>query len=384
MKKALLSTVAALLILFYFALRPGVEKTRNRVLTAPPYSASQAAQTLHSSLIIVDLHADSLLWDRDLLNRANRGHLDIPRLIEGNVGIQVFDAITKIPRDLNMNRNDDRSDSITALAMMEGWPPNTWNSLKQRALYQANRLTGMAGRSDGRFVVIKTVSDLDAYLKRREQDREITAGIIGLEGAHALEGKLVNLDAFYEAGFRIISPTHFFDTEMGGSSSGVHKGGLTPLGRELVRRLEAKHILLDLSHASPATIEDATAIATKPVIVSHTGVKGTCNNVRNLSDEEIRAIAKTGGVIGIGYWDTAVCGNDGDAIARAVRYAANVAGVEHVGIGSDFDGSTTVPFDSSGLVKLTEALLRQGFSESEVRMIMGGNAVRVFRQTLPQ
>ena len=95
-------------------------------------------------------------------------------------------------------------------------------------------------------------------------------------------------------------------------------------------------------------------------MISHTGVKGTCNNNRNLSDDELRAVARTGGVIGIGYWETATCGSDAAAIARAIRYAANVVGVEHVGLGSDFDGATIEPFDTTGLVKITEALLAQG------------------------
>jgi len=98
-------------------------------------------------------------------------------------------------------------------------------------------------------------------------------------------------------------------------------------------------------------ISDVLEISTRPVVVSHTGVKGTCNNARNLSDEQLKGIAKTGGIIGIGYWETAVCGRDAKAIARAIRYTANVAGVDHVALGSDFDGAVTEPFDTTGLVK---------------------------------
>ena len=142
-------------------------------------------------------------------------------------------------------------------------------------------------------------------------------------------------------------------------------------------------MILDLAHASPRTIADALAIATRPVVVSHTGVKGTCNNRRNLSDNELRGIARTGGVVGIGYWAEAVCGTDSAAIARAVRYAVNVAGIDHVGLGSDFDGAIAAPFDTTGLVLVTEALLAQGFSDEEIAKIMGGNAIRVLLQSLP-
>jgi microsomal dipeptidase-like Zn-dependent dipeptidase len=147
--------------------------------------------------------------------------------------------------------------------------------------------------------------------------------------------------------------------------------------------MEAKKMLIDLAHSSPATLHDVTAMATRPVIVSHTGVKGTCNNPRNLSDDELRAVARTGGVIGIGLWDTATCGVDASATARAIRYAVNVVGIDHVALGSDFDGAVTTPFDSSGWPLVTDALLQEGFSEKEIRQIMGENAVRVLMQTLP-
>src|SRR5260221_11166058 len=136
-----------------------------------------------------------------------------------------------------------------------------------------------------------------------------------------------------KAGYRVVCLTHFFDNELGGSAHGVAKGGLTPFGREAVRRLEQRRILVDLAHASPRTIEDVLAMATRPVVVSHTGVRGTCDNTRNLSDEQLRGVAHTGGVGGIGYWETAACGTDARAIARAIRYAVQIAGVEHVAPG---------------------------------------------------
>jgi microsomal dipeptidase-like Zn-dependent dipeptidase len=199
-----------------------------------------------------------------------------------------------------------------------------------------------------------------------------------------LEGKLENLDVLYAAGFRMMSPTHFTDTDIAGSASGQRKAGLTDLGREWVRSMQAKSMLIDLAHASPATLRDVTAIATKPVIVSHTGVKGTCNNNRNLSDDELRAVARTGGVVGIGYWETAVCGRDVLAVARAIQYTAGVVGVEHVALGSDFDGATTMPFDVTGVPLVTDALRKAGLSEHDVGLIMGENVVRVLSQSLPE
>jgi microsomal dipeptidase-like Zn-dependent dipeptidase len=179
-----------------------------------------------------------------------------------------------------------------------------------------------------------------------------------------------------------MSLTHFFDDEFAGSSAGVKKGGLTPLGHELVRQMNARGMIIDLAHSSPQTIRDVLAESKRPVIYSHGGLQGNCNNRRNLSDEEARGIARSGGIIGIGFWPMAVCGKDATAIARAIRYAVQIAGIEHVGLGSDFDGSVTVPFDAAHLNELTEALLQEGFGATEVRAVMGGNALRFFSENL--
>ncbi|MFZ3265116.1 MAG: membrane dipeptidase [Terriglobales bacterium] len=143
-------------------------------------------------------------------------------------------------------------------------------------------------------------------------------------------------------------------------------------------------IATESTHASPQTIEDVLAIATGPVVIPHTGVKGTCDNNRNLTDEQIRAVAAKGGLIGIGYWDTATCGTDARAIVRAMRYVFDRVGVEHVALGSDFDGAVTEPFDTTGLVEIADAMLNAGYSEQEIRLIMGENAARFLLENLPE
>jgi membrane dipeptidase len=387
-KKVLIALTVILVIavtLVFFVLPAQLEKRLNVTINPPPYRASERAVELHKQLLICDLHADSLLWDRDLMERGTRGHVDIPRLIEGGVALQAFTVVTKTPYvwKMNIERNDDSSDNITLVALMDRCPTATWSSLTQRALYQARKLHDVAARSNGKFVIINTSADLLSYLERRSREPGITAGFLGIEGAHALDGKLENIDALFDAGFRMMAPTHFFDNDIGGSAHGVEKGGLTEKGKEMVRRMEAKKMTVDLAHASAKTIDDVLAIATRPVVVSHTGVKGTCDNQRNLSDEHLKGIARTGGVVGIGYWDTAVCGKDAKAIAKAVRYTANLIGVEHVGLGSDFDGAIAAPFDTTGLVQITDALIAEGFSDDEIKMIMGGNSLRLLIQNLP-
>jgi len=361
-----------------------VEERQNKIVAKPPYKALERAALLFKQLQVADLHADSLLWGRDLLEHSSYGQVDIPRLSDGNVTLQVFSLPTKSPHGLNIESNDDKTDDIFRLALVERWPRDTWNSLTARALLQAKRLHQFADASHGNFIVIESAADLTAYLERRRAHPTLTAGLLSIEGAHALDGKLENLDTLYRAGYRMMSPSHFFDNDIGGSAAGVQKIGLTDKGREWVRQMETRHMIVDLAHASPRTIEDVLAVATRPVVVSHTGVKGTCNNNRNLTDDQIRGVAAKGGLIGIGYWDTAVCGTDARAIVKAMRYVSDRVGVEHVALGSDFDGAVTTPFDTTGLVEIVEAMLDAGYSESDIRLIMGGNALNFLQQNLPE
>jgi membrane dipeptidase len=384
--KRFLRIVAVLLLIFlgvFFLLVPTLVESRLNLVAGVGPAPSPEARALHRNLRIADLHADSLLWGRNLLKRGTRGQVDVPRLIEGNVALETFTAVTKSPRGLNYVRNDASSDTIIWLALSQRWPPNTWNSLTQRALYLARRFQEMVKNSGGRLVPIRTASDLKNYLTKREQDKNMTAGLLGIEGAHALDGKIENLDVLFDAGYRYISLTHFFDDEFAGSSAGVKKGGLTPLGRQLIERMNEKRVIIDLAHTSPQTIRDVLAITKRPVIFSHGGLRGSCNNQRNLSDEEARGIARTGGIIGVGFWDTAVCGNDARSIARSIRYAVSVVGIEHVALGSDFDGAVAVPFDAARFAELTDALLQEGFRPEEIRAVMGENTFRFLLENLP-
>ena len=217
---------------------------------------------------------------------------------------------------------------------------------------------------------------------RRERPG-ITAGLLAIEGAHALDDDPANVEVVADAGFRMMSPSHFFDNAFGGSAHGIAKGGLTEAGREMVRRMEARGMLVDVSHASAATIDDVVEMAVRPVVSSHTGVRGVADNARNLDDAQLRAIAATGGLVGIGFWPTA-CGGEGtDAIVRSIRYAVDIAGIDHVALGSDWDGAVRVPFDAAGTVQLTDGLLAQNFDEQAMRVIMAGNALRVLGAALP-
>ena len=219
----------------------------------------------------------------------------------------------------------------------------------------------------------------------------MTAGLLAIEGAHALDGDPANVEVVADAGFRMMSPSHFFDNEFGGSAHGVAKGGLTAAGGEMVRAWRR----VGCSSTSPtrreATIDDVLGMAARPVVASHTGVRGVADNARNLTDDQLRGIAATGGVVGIGFWPTACGGDDVAAIARSIRYAVGVAGVDHVGLGSDFDGAVPEPFDATGLVLLTDALLDAGLDDDDDREghgrqrppVIGRRPARLGRPHLP-
>ena len=367
-----------------FAVVPGmVDRRMNKVVPAAHVTVSDSARALHRTLLVADMHADELLWGRDPLARADHGHVDVPRLTDGNVALQVFSVVTKTPKNQNYDHNTAETDNITLLAIAQRWPMSTWTSLRARALYQASRLTDAVAQSDGALVLITDRASLGAFLASRDAKPDKHAALLAIEGLHALDGKLESVDTLYAHGFRMLGLTHFFDNEVAASAHGVTHGGLTPLGRQVVERMEALHILVDLAHASPQTVHEVLAMAKRPIVVSHTGVAATCPGPRNLTDDQLKAISANGGVIGIGYWDAAVCTLGAVSIAKAIRHAVDVAGIEHVALGSDFDGATSTPFATDGLVEITQALLDQHFSHDDIAKIMGGNVFRLLGESLP-
>ncbi len=373
---------AALLLLGGCFAASRVDRSFNAV-TQEPATVSERAAALHRELLTADLHADSLLWNRPIEGPNDAGHVDLARMRAGNHALQAFTIVSKVPADINIDSTGDQGDLISVLAMAQGWPTPTWSSLVSRTLYQAGKLQAAADASDGKFVIIRTRADLAAFLDRRKAEPDLIAGFLGIEGAHALEGNLSNLDVFYDAGVRMVAPTHFFDNDIGGSAHGKKKGGLTPLGRAWVKRMDEKKMIIDLAHASAPVLDEVLRLTRRPIFISHTGVKGTCENNRNLSDDQLRAIARNGGVIGIAFFKLATCGEDVAAVVRAMRHTVDVVGVDHVALGSDFDGMVSTPFDAANFAMLTDALLAEGFTEDDVRKIMGGNVVRLLAALLP-
>ncbi len=388
MMKKVIAIAAAVIItlaLFFFLAAPRLSDfLANGVYSSKTPAVSAQARELYATLLVADLHCDALMWDRDLLIRNGRGHVDIPRLIEGSVALQTFSIVSKTPAGIfSWDNVRDENDLMTPLVIAQLWPPRTWTSPLERALYQAEKMRGFAARSNGSCALITSRDSLAQYLARRKADPRVTAALLSIEGAQVLEGDPGRVETLFRAGFRMMSPTHFFDNEMGGSAHGVEKGGLTEKGKRMIALMQQTGMIVDLTHASPKTIDDVLAVSKRPVIVSHTGVRGACDTVRNLSDRHIGAIARAGGVIGITYFGYAVCGESVGNIARSFRYARDRAGAAHLALGSDFDGAVSQPFDTTGLALLVDALLKEGFTPEEIRLVMGGNVFRLLGELLP-
>lgn len=355
----------------------------NKVTGPQPPAVSPRAAALHRTLDIADMHADTLLWSRNFLDRADRGQVDLPRLEDGNVALQVLSSVTKTPRHMNYDHNSSDTDNITALTIMQRQPPATWGSLLERSFWHAAKAQRAEAASGGKLAIIRTRMELMTLIAARHKGTKATGILLSVEGLHDLEGKFDNLDLLYRAGFRMAGLTHFFDNELAGSMHGISKGGLTPFGVRVVKAMEQKGMIVDIAHCSHKCVADVLAIATKPVVSSHGGVQAVCNVNRNLTDDEVRGVARTGGIVGIGYWEAAVCDTSAASIARSIKHVRDLVGIDHVGLGSDFDGAVATRFDTTRLDAITQALIDAGFSDEDIGKVMGGNVIRLLEEHLP-
>jgi len=380
--------IGAILILAYLAIRvispPMLEKSLNKILAYPAVEISADTQRLHDGLLIMDWHADTLLWSRDFLDASDYGQVDLPRLQKGGMNIQMLTTVTKSPSGQNYAENAaDAPDSITLLAVTQGWPIATWTSLFERALYQAQKLEDVVARSEGRVRFIKSKADLAAHNDNSgAEDGNGLAVLLGAEGAHALEGDLANIDRMFAAGFRMIGLLHFFDNEIGGSLHGTSKAGLTDFGRAAVKRFDELGIIIDLAHASEAVAREVTALSNRPQVVSHTGLKGNCDSQRNFPDSLMQTIAAKGGLIAVGFWKAAVCDPTPTGIAAAITYGIGLVGADHIALGSDWDGSVEA-ISADALAEITQALVAAGVTDANIAKVMGANSVKFLQAWLP-
>ncbi len=332
----------------------------------PP--VSQEAEALHRDCLVVDLHCDTMLSQAlvglDPMKRHKHPlplsplmlHADLPRLQEGGIGCVALGVVV----------NPLRRRSA---------PWSVWRYLE--------RLKGWQDRAPDRVRVVSTADDVLAA--RREGKLAIFAG---LEGAHGLGGRLDELPAMRSAGLRYVGLAHFTKNQAVRPAFGWGADPETPLsdyGRELVDELVQRRIVIDLAHINRRGFFEVCERARVPMYVSHTGVQGAHRSWRNIDDDQIRAVAKHGGVVGIIFTQQYLGGGllgSISAVAAHVAHVISVVGEDHVALGTDVDGFVLLPRDFpdvSAMPRVTESLLRAGLSETAVRKTLGLNALRVLR-----
>jgi membrane dipeptidase len=324
------------------------------------------AAALHRTAYVADAHADSLLWNRDLRVRQRKGHVDFVRLREGGVRLQAFTVVT---------RGFPLLGGFSPFAAWHGWPLAAVVGPWARAQFQIARLHAFCADATARARVVTSRAELDAA------EREgVLACVLGIEGGHALEGRVARVAELAKQGVRFLGLTHLASNRLGGASTpGMRARGLSPFGAEVVSAMGALGLAVDVAHASPRLLEALLLQKEASVFCSHTGVQGATQTWRNLPDDALRSIANRGGVVGILFGTVYLGGHELADVARHLEHAVKVAGEDAVCLGSDFDGFVQLPHgmrDVSDLPRLTEVLLARGHPWPRVEKLLGQNLRR--------
>jgi len=367
---------------------------------------AERAKKLHFSSIVLDTHDDTtqrfFSTDFDIAKRNADGSIDIPRMREGGMNAIFF--------------------SIWIDGRIMG-PPAV-----QKALDQIDAVHENVRRNSKDMAFCRTADDV-----RRAHAQGKIAALMGVEGGHMIGNDIRVVRIFGDLGVRYMTLSHFYNDEWADSSTDkpAHNG-LTDYGKEIVREMNRQGIMVDISHVSDKTFYDALEISKAPLIASHSSCRALCNHVRDMSDDMIKALAAKGGVIQINYEMSFIdqaykdasdklsggvvaifdrlkkeCGDNEDCIGKKmaemqrqavaegklphvsweriidhIDHAVKLVGSDHVGLGSDFDGASMPEGmeDASKLPKITEALMRKGYSDDDIRKILGGNVLRVMEQ----
>ena len=359
------------------------------------------ARRISAEAIGIDSHIDTiqhvLVDGVDLANRLPNGMVDFPRLREGGMKAPFF-----------------------AL-----WVPVYYKGAEavRRTLDLRDAMQGVLDAHKDQIELATGAGDIERIVKSKK-----IAAFLAIEGGHQIDDDLAVLRMYYRMGIRAMTLTHFKNNNWADSSTDkpAHNG-LTPFGKDVVREMNRLGMLVDVSHVSDKTFYDALEVSTKPVIVSHSSSRAISNIPRNVTDDMLRALAKNGGVIGINFGEGFISQKDVAALQAAINsnqgappdmvgkildnyaneefrkdlaamktglatisdvadhvdHIVKVAGIDHVGIGSDFDGITSPPeglADISKMPSLVAALLKRGYSEQDIKKILGGNYLRVIRE----
>jgi membrane dipeptidase len=334
------------------------------------FDLTPKVRELHKNSIVFDGHCDTLLpvrdGDRRLGERCqprpeggltDSQHVDLPRLLEGGVTAQIFACFVRQPFLPSDATNE-------ALRLID-------------AFYRA------VDENPNSLLLATTAADVE-----RAKAEGKVAGVLSLEGAEALEGDLAVLRSLYRLGLRALGLTwNWRNQAADGLDEARSGGGLTKFGVALVQEANRLGVILDVAHLAPAGVRDVLALSEAPVVASHANARALCDNRRNLTDEQLEGIAATGGLVGVTYVPAFLNQNRQAAslerVLDHVDYMVKTIGVDHVGLGSDFDGFAGVLpglEDVSRLPTLTAGLVARGYTDGQVAQILGGNYLRVFRQ----
>jgi membrane dipeptidase len=328
-------------------------------------------KALQARVGVADAHADSLMWNRDLTVASAEGHVDFPRLREANVRLQCFTLVT---------RGFPFVGGLSAFAAYRKWPRAARRGEWACANWQIDQLEAFCARSGGTVAIARTTADLEA-----NEAAGRTSALLGVEGAHALEGDPSRVQTLYDRGVRFMSLTHLSNNALGGSSFPLMGNrGLTALGREVLARMAEVGMAVDVAHASRRLLEEVLDGPAQP-FCSHTGVSAVASPWRNLPDAPLRRIAARGGVVGLILGTVYLGGKRISDFLRHVDHALAVMGEDAVGLGSDHDGMVPLPrglHDVRDLWRITEALLAAGYAESQVEKILGANLRGFFSRLL--
>jgi len=330
---------------------------------------------------VVDGHTDAILRchgsGRTFLERTDEGHLDLPRARDG--GLDVVTLATFVPNSaggsLGATPADEPAPGLDAV-------------VARRETYEQLALPHRWAHESDEFRIVKRVADLDACL-----DGDALGAVLHLEGAEAVDPDCANLDLLYAAGVRSIGPVWSRPNAFGHGVPLVHDAtpdtgpGLTEAGERLVRACNERGIVVDGAHMTAAALADTADVSTDPLVVSHGGAHAVSPSARNYTDEQIERIADSDGLLGITLATTQLRPDGADdpetpvsLVADHVEHVVELVGVEHVALGTDFDGAT-IPDgvgDATGLPAVLDALRDRGFGGEDLAAILGGNWRRVF------
>ncbi len=328
---------------------------------------SPDARALHDLYPAIDLHADSLMWSRwvnyDLHARhdpplpfaALGGHVDLPRMKEGGMGAQFFGLVSL--------------------------PIGQRHGLARVIDEQIDALEGQIARAPHRIAKVRTAAEIEAARARGQ-----IGALLGIEGGHAIEGSLDKLRHFARRGVRYLGLCHFSQNELCFPAYGRGRKddeGLTRLGRDVVTACEDLGVIVDLSHINRTGFLEACEMAKRPPIVSHTGVVGAFEHWRNVDDDQLRAVAQKGGVVGVIFCPKFLGGDGLEPVVKHLKHIIDVCGEDTPALGSDWDGfivPTRELCDAARLPLLTDALLAAGMRPEAIGKILRGNAMRVLAE----